>query len=125
LLPAWVAHHPPHARLGHAPEGVPGLAQVEQPELRVLDPVLDDPLHHRHVQVPGEHLRFLGALGAGAVLRPDLGGPGLDPDPPLRCRWTGTLVTVSMPKGNLTWGPGSVVRTYRPNRCTTPTASGS
>ena len=48
-----------------------------------------------------------------------------NPNSSLSWRCTGTLVTVSTPKGILRWGPGSVVRTYFPKRCTTPTASGS
>ncbi len=46
-----------------------------------------------------------------------------NPNSSLSWRWTGTRVTDSM-NGILTLRPGSVVRTYRPKRSTTPTSSG-
>ena len=46
----------------------------------------------------------------------------MNPNSAFSCRWTGTIVTDSM-SGILRCGPGSVVRTYRPNRCTTATES--
>ena len=45
-----------------------------------------------------------------------------NPNSVFNWRCTGTRVTASM-NGILPWGPGSVVRTYLPNRCTTPTSS--
>jgi hypothetical protein len=42
----------------------------------------------------------------------------------LSCRFTGTIVTVSMPKGSLNRRPGPTVPMNRPNRWITPTLSG-
>ena len=58
LVDAVVAHHLAHGGLGHVAERLGHVAHVEQVLARVLDPVLDDPLDHRDVQVAGEHQRL-------------------------------------------------------------------
>ncbi len=46
------------------------------------------------------------------------------PNSIFNCRFTGRIVTRSMPKGSRKRRPGSAVPTYRPNRWITPTLSG-
>ena len=51
--------------------------------------------------------------------------PGVPkPNSIFSCRFTGTIVTVSIPKGSLNRSPGPTVPTNRPNRWITPTLSG-
>ena len=61
--------------------------------------------------------------GANSVWMP--GRTVRNPNSIFSVRFTGTLVTVSTPKGILTCGPGSVLRTNLPKRWTTATSSGS
>ena len=47
-----------------------------------------------------------------------------NPNSIFSCRFTGRIVTVSMPKGTLKRRPGPTVPIYFPNRWTMPTLSG-
>jgi hypothetical protein len=54
-----VAHHGAHHNLGHIAERALGVAIAEEILDRVGNAVLDNPLHVPHIEVTGEHERFI------------------------------------------------------------------
>src|SRR5450759_3364153 len=58
LVHAVIAHDLAHGRLGHVPERLGDIAHAKEVCRRILDPVLDDPLDHRDVEVSRANLRF-------------------------------------------------------------------
>ena len=103
LVHAVVAHDLAHGRLGHVPERLGDVAHAEEEGARVLDPVLDDPLDHRDVEVAREHLRLGDASRAWPPHRSIWAAARAvrKPNSILSWRWTGTLVIRSTPKGIL------------------------
>jgi hypothetical protein len=65
---AVIAHDLPHRGLGHVPECLVHVPDVEKVVVGVLDLVLNDPFHQRHVEVSGQHQGLVQVLASFAIL---------------------------------------------------------
>ena len=123
---AVIADHGAHRRLGHQPERLVDVAQLEEILVGVGDLVLDDPLDGRDVQIAGQHQRLGGGLFVLAEGAVDVGANGAEAELLLELALDRDLLhLLDAERESWLCGPGLVVRTKRPKRVTSPTSSGS